>query len=119
MPAYSWGLHRSGDAAVGIDAHHQDAELRRRLRHEYGIELESLCPMLRESEIITTPERPGLLKLTRTPFRKAVADGYIPKPVKLGPKVRAWPRMVIVRVMLDGTSLPREGRARASEAEPA
>jgi hypothetical protein len=104
---------------VGVDTHQQDVELRRRLRDEYGIDLDSLGPMLRESEIITTPKRPGLLRLTRTPFRDAVARGYIPKPVRLGPKVRAWPRMVIVNLMVNGTGPPRKGRRAAKAAEAA
>jgi predicted DNA-binding transcriptional regulator AlpA len=76
--------------------------------------------MLRESDIVKDPKHPerGLLALTRTPFRDAVALGYIPKPVRLGRKMVAWPRGVILRILLDGTGAPRKARAPAAKLNP-
>ena len=61
---------------------------------------------------------PGILPMTRSAFRSAVEDGYIPPPLKLGAKVVAWRKEDIVHIARNGVVGRREKgrRARAREA---
>lgn len=82
---------------------------------------ESWPPLLRESDICRDPKRgyPGIVPITRSAFRSAVADGYIAQPVKLGAKAVAWRREDIIEIVKNGVVGRREKgrRARAREAQ--
>jgi hypothetical protein len=87
----------------------------------FRFDLDNLPPLLREADICRNPRTgyPGILPLTRSAFRSAVDDGYIPPPLKLGAKVVAWRAADIVRIARDGVVGRREKgrRARAREAQ--
>jgi len=89
---------------------YSDPILRRRLLVEHALDLDAFPPLLHEADICRDPRRPergGLLPMTRPTFRKAVADGYIEPPVRIGRRGKAWRRLAIIRVLLEGTKDPK------------
>lgn len=82
--------------------HRVDDDLRRRCA-EIGIDFDCLPPMLRERQIVA-PD--GLLPVSRPTWREWMDAGIVPKPVRFGAKTIAWHRATIVRMMLDGITLP-------------
>jgi predicted DNA-binding transcriptional regulator AlpA len=94
--------------------HISDPILRRLLLENAFIDLDAVPPLLREADIVRDPKVPGsgLLPLTRSSFRDAVAAGRIAKPIRLGTRSVAWRRLDIVRVWLDGTCEPRRRGAK-------
>src|SRR5262245_10566943 len=82
---------------------------------DYQFDLDNLPPLLRERDICRDPSRkyPGLVPLTRSAWRDAVDAGYIEKPVRLGPKVIAWRREVILDIIKNGVGGPRPRSRRA------
>jgi len=87
------------------------------LKH-FRLDLDALPPLLRESDIVRDPKRgyPGILPMTRSAFRSAVGDGYIPAPLKLGAKVVAWRKEDIVHIARNGVVGRRAKGRRAREA---
>jgi hypothetical protein len=95
-----------------------DPILRARLL-KVGLDLDQIPPLLRESDIVSDGKRVGLLPMTRPTFRKAVKDGFITKPVRLGRTSWAWRRHDIVTILLEGTAPPkRELRATQTAEQP-
>ena len=82
--------------------------LRRRLREEAGIDLDDVPALLRERDIVSSPEHKGILPMTRNGLRTAIAHGYIAKPIPLGVRTIAWRRMDILKVLLDGTARAKQ-----------
>jgi hypothetical protein len=60
--------------------------------------------LLREQDICKNPKRnyPGILPLTQTPFRDAVARGAIEPPTKFGTRINTWDSDYIARLQRDG-----------------
>jgi hypothetical protein len=98
-----------------------DKDWRELIPKRFRFDLDNLPPLLRESDIVRDPKRgyPGILPMTRSAFRSAIADGYIPAPLKLGAKVVAWRKEDIVYIARNGVVGRREKgrRARAREAQ--
>jgi predicted DNA-binding transcriptional regulator AlpA len=94
--------------------HISDPILRRLLLEKAFIDLDAIPPLLREADIVRDPKVPGsgLLPLTRSSFRDAVAAGRIAKPIRLGTRSVAWRRLDIVRVWPEGTYEPRRRGAK-------
>jgi hypothetical protein len=88
---------------------------------QFRFDLDNLPPLLRESDIVRDPKRgyPGILPMTRSAFRSAVEDGYIPAPFKLGAKLVAWRKEDIVHIARNGVvgrrEIGRRARARAAQ----
>jgi hypothetical protein len=89
-----------------------DPSLRAELR-KIGIDLDAIPPLLRKADIVSDPGKPpGLLPIPTPTFNKNVADGLIPKPVKVGTRAVAWRRADILKILIDGVAPPRRGRGR-------
>jgi hypothetical protein len=90
-----------------------DPSLRSELKR-LGIDLDDIPPLLRKSQIVSNPGKPpGLLPIPTPTFNKNVADGLIPKPVKVGARAVAWRRSDILRILIEGVAQPaRRGRGR-------
>lgn len=75
----------------------------------FTLDIANLPPLLRESDICRDPKRdyPGLLPITRSAFRDALANGYIPAPIKLGDKIVAWRREDILALIEHGVASRR------------
>jgi predicted DNA-binding transcriptional regulator AlpA len=88
-----------------------DPILRRKLL-ELGIDIDLIPALLRKAQIVSDPGKPaGLLPIGTATFNKNVADGLIAKPVRIGARAVAWRRHDIVRIMIEGTVLPRRRRS--------
>jgi prophage regulatory protein len=84
------------------------------------LDVNDLPPLLRVSDIVRDVKsgRPGILPLSRAAFLAAVADGYVPPPVRLGAKAVAWRREDILDIVKNGVQgrRPRGRKALAREA---
>jgi hypothetical protein len=60
---------------------------------------------LRERDICKRPDYPGLLPLTQSPFRDAVARGDIEPPIRFGSRINCWRKSYILRLQQQG--IPR------------
>jgi hypothetical protein len=83
--------------------------LKTRVHHNPGLDPnnpDSWPPLLRERDIVKDPRTgyAGLLPITSTPFRDAVARGDIDRPVKFG-RINTWTREHIRRLQQEG--IPR------------
>ena len=92
----------------------------------HGINLDDYSPLLRAAIICNDPKRNirGILPMTRPAFLANVEAGYIAPPVRLGPKMVAWRRADILKVLIDGMQTRRGAvaarrAAAASTAAPA
>ena len=76
----------------------------------FELDIDKLPPLLRISDICRDSKRgyAGLLPITRSSFLDAVADGFIPPPVKLGRKAVAWKREDILRIIHEGVKSRRK-----------
>jgi hypothetical protein len=75
-------------------------------------------PHLREAQICKKPGYPGILPITSTAFRDAVARGYIEPPIRFGRRINCWRKDYIQRLQRDG--IPRRpviGAARSQDKE--
>ena len=81
----------------------------------FKFDLDDLPLMLRESQICSTPKRKGLLPISRSTWRDLQEEGYVPPPVRLGPKIIAWPRSVVLNLIENGTG-DRRVRGRQAKA---
>jgi hypothetical protein len=79
------------------------------VRIHYNPQLDPLDPVtwpdfLRERDICKHPGRryPGLLPITQSAFRAAVARGLIEQPLKFGSKVNCWRKETILRLRHHG-----------------
>ena len=61
--------------------------------------------LLRERDICKRPDYPGLLPLTQSAFRDAVARGDIEPPIRFGSRINCWGRNYILRLQQRG--IPR------------
>ena len=61
--------------------------------------------LLRERDICKRPGYPGLLPLTQSPFRDAVARGDIEPPIRFGSRINCWLKGYILRLQQRG--IPR------------
>jgi hypothetical protein len=61
--------------------------------------------LLRERDICKRPDYPGLLPLTQSAFRDAVARGDIEPPIRFGSRINCWRRHYIQRLQQEG--IPR------------
>jgi hypothetical protein len=88
---------------------HALKELRARAIAVLGINIDTLPPLLRLSDIVRSPKSarspPGLLPISARTFYQWVAQGLIPPATKFQDGISSWSRDVIVRIALDG--LPR------------
>jgi prophage regulatory protein len=104
--------------AEAASAHALAGELKRRTFQvaPFQFDPSSLPPLLRLRDIVRDPKHgyPGLVPLTRSGWLDAVEAGYIPPPVRLGPKAVAWKRADVLNVMEHGVG---ERRARGRRAE--
>jgi hypothetical protein len=77
--------------------------------------------LLRERDICKRPDYPGLLPLTQSAFRDAVARGAIEPPIRFGPRINCWRKPYILRLQHQG--IPRrplaEARDHAGRGDPA
>ena len=89
-------------------------------KSDFQFDLDNLPPLLRERDICRDPKRgyAGLVAMTRTAWRDGIADGYIPAGVRLGAKIVAWPREVILEIIKNGTG-GRRARGRRAKARAA
>jgi predicted DNA-binding transcriptional regulator AlpA len=69
-----------------------------------AFDIAKLPPLLRLADIVQDRARnyAGLLPISRKAFLTAVAEGYIPKPVKLGGRAVAWRREDILAIARHG-----------------
>jgi hypothetical protein len=71
--------------------------------------------LLRVSHICKQRGRDGILPLTQSAFRDAVARGLIEPPIRFGARVNCWPRDYILR--LQQRAIPRrDGKFSIAEA---
>jgi hypothetical protein len=88
---------------------HSLKELRARAIAVLGIDIDTLPPLLRLSDIVRSPKSarspPGLLPISARTFYQWVAQGLIPPATKFQDGISSWSRDVIVRIALDG--IPR------------
>jgi hypothetical protein len=83
-------------------------------------ELNDPSLMVRESQIISTPKRKGMLPISRSAWRTLQEEGYVPKGVLLGPKIRAWKLSWVLDIAENGTGDRRvRGRRAMARAEEA
>lgn len=68
---------------------------------------------IRMDKLASTKDRPGLLPVARPTIWKWVKEGKFPRPVKLGPRITAWPMADVEKFMAE-----RNG-AGATAIEPA
>jgi hypothetical protein len=58
--------------------------------------------LLRERDICKRPDYPGLLPLTQSAFRDAVARGDIEPPIRFGSRIACWRKGYILRLQQEG-----------------
>lgn len=73
---------------------------------------ESWPPLLRERQICKRPDYQGLLPLTQSAFRDAVARGDIEPPIRFGSRINCWLKGYILRLQQQG--IPRRPRTTAA-----
>jgi hypothetical protein len=61
--------------------------------------------LLRERHICKRPDYPGILPLTQSAFRDAVARGDIEPPIRFGARINCWHKPYILRLQQQG--IPR------------
>jgi hypothetical protein len=94
-------------------------------RIHYNPQLDPLEPatwpaLLRERDICKDPAHgyPGLLPITQSAFRAAVARGLIEPPLKFGSRVNCWRKETILRLRRDGIPTIRTETEEAERAQP-
>jgi hypothetical protein len=63
--------------------------------------------LLRERDICKRSNYPGLLPLTQSAFRDAVARGDIEPPIRFGSRINCWRKRYILRLQQEGISRHR------------
>ncbi len=79
-----------------------------RVHHDPGLDPHdpATWPALpRERDICKRPDYPGLLPLTQSAFRDAVARGDIEPPIRFGSRIACWRKGYIQRLQQEG--IPR------------
>jgi hypothetical protein len=66
-------------------------------------------PLLREGQICKRRDYSGLLPLTQSAFRDAVARGDIEPPIQFGSRINCWRRNYILRLQQQGIPRRRLG----------
>ena len=61
--------------------------------------------LLRERDICRRRDYPGLLPLTQSAFRDAMARGDIEPPIRFGSRINCWRKSYILRLQQEG--IPR------------
>jgi hypothetical protein len=61
--------------------------------------------LLRERDICKRLDYPGLLPLTQSAFRDAVARGDVEAPIRFGLRINCWRKQYILRLQQEG--IPR------------
>jgi hypothetical protein len=88
------------------------------VRIHHSPELDAADPstwpaLLREKDIVKRPGYPGILPITQSAFRDAVAKGLIDAPIRFGPRVNVWRRDYIRRLQQEGLPSRRLATAAA------
>jgi hypothetical protein len=63
--------------------------------------------LLRERDICKRPDYPGLLPLTQSAFRDAVARGDIEPPIRFGSRINCWRKDYVLRLQQQGITRHR------------
>jgi predicted DNA-binding transcriptional regulator AlpA len=92
----------------------------------FNFDINNLPELLRLGDICRNARKryAGIVPLTRSAWLDAVDADLIPPPIRLGAKVIAWPKAVVLDVMKNGIPRGRRGpraeaRAKAHAAEKA
>ena len=77
--------------------------------------------LLREGQICKRRDYSGLLPLTQSAFRDAVARGDIEPPIRFGSRINCWRKNYILRLQQQGIPRRRLGETRdhAGRGDPA
>jgi len=70
--------------------------------------MNAITGFFRERDIL----QPGVLPVSRSGFRRMIARGEFPRPLKISERVNAWPASAVARALED-IRLRAEGGSRA------